>query len=78
MFIITAKVPRPHPAFGVAIAALLCCAALVLTLTPPSAQTAAQSPVPGLNRHHWDVQGPPTPRSRGQTLLQPATQEPAS
>ena len=43
MFIITAKVPRPHPTLGVAAAALLCCAALVLNLTPPSAQTTAST-----------------------------------
>ena len=43
MFNITAKVPRPHPTLGVAAAALLCCAALVLNLTPPSAQTAAST-----------------------------------
>ena len=43
MFIITAKVPRPHPTLGVAVAALLCCAALVLNLTPPSTQTAASA-----------------------------------
>ena len=72
MFIITAKVPRPHPAFGVAIAALLCCAALVLTLTPPSAQTAAPSVLPDpkgirtatdrveyLAAYGWEVAEPP-------------------
>ena len=32
---------------------------------PPSAQTAAQSPVPGLNGHHWDVPGASDPSLGG-------------
>ena len=43
---------------------------------PPSAHTAAQSPVPGLNGHHWDVPGASDPSLGGRpsSSLQPGSQ----
>lgn len=46
MFIFTAKLPRRKLALCVAAAALLCCAALVLNLTPAATQAVSASAVP--------------------------------
>lgn len=46
MMIITAKIPRRKLAFGVAAAALMCCAALVLNLGGGPSQAAAASASP--------------------------------
>lgn len=46
MFILTAKLPKRALALSVAAAALLCCAGLVLNLTPPALPAAAVSAAP--------------------------------
>ena len=46
VFILTARLPRRKLAIGVAAAALLCCAGLVMNLDPPALPTVAASTVP--------------------------------
>lgn len=46
MLIVTAKLPRRKLAFGVAAAALLCCAMLVVNLISPASQAASAPALP--------------------------------
>lgn len=73
MLIVTAKVPRRKLAVGVAAAALLCCAALVMTIGSPAARQTAAPAVPSpkgiktnedrvayLEAYGWQVDPQPT------------------
>lgn len=73
MLIVTAKVPRRKLALGVAAAALLCCAALVMTLGAPAVRQTSASATPSpkgvksnadrveyLQSYGWQVSQEPT------------------